>query len=178
MNPAMVEIITDPSMYRTVGDGPPVWPRHYSQFSSAFTGTAWTIAPLMTDADIHATIRDRTNFTYQLIQWWKYYEARPAMEPSRPCFEMLHAYLIHCVFAPIWTPAYDEWLVKVGREPWKMSDVADAHGKALLEVETPAEMAECVEAMLRDGMDFLSPVTPADEEWLARMRMQAARGRR
>ena len=172
LNASMIEVLTAPDMYRAVTGlfGPAVWPRHYSHFSCAFTGTLWTICPIASDADVNATMESGSNFVHQLTPWWRYFETREVLhEPKRPALEMIHAYLVHCMYAPCWTEVYDQWLERNGREPWRLWQLADEHAKTLLEVETPAELAQWIELAVRDGFDFLSPTTEDDRRWITKL---------
>lgn len=171
MNQKLMEIMTDAGMYRSAfGENMPVYPRHYTHFSVAYTGEMWLPAPLQTDEDVAGTIAQGTNLERAVRAFMAYYEDRTGKcEPRRQTFDLVFAYLIHYVFAPAWTKAYDAWREARGRGALGLTEMMDDLGKLLLEVETPAEMLQFVERALSEGVDPLSPATPADVDGLIRM---------
>jgi hypothetical protein len=167
MQAGLIDILTDAEMYRSCDDGPPVWPRHYSQFSCTITLLGWTICPLQTDVDVANTVKTGQNLSRAIGMFWAFYHDRTGRtELNLLVFEAILSYLVHCTGAPCFTDVYDQWRSEHGLNPWGLAELANEHYVNLLEVETPTELVQCVEAMLKDGFDFLSPTSRDDVQWL------------
>ena len=169
MREVILNDVTHAALYRAIDYGPRVWPRHYQQFSTAFIDGYWAIVPLDTDEQVQGTMMNGSNLAHRVASFMAAYETRDDRKILRPVFEVVQAYLAHWLHAPCFTQAYDQWLVSQGREPYGLDEIVELHAKNILDVETPKELIDVVEAMMRDGLDALSPVTGQDVIDVAKM---------